>query len=581
MSHPKLPVQGELFRDRYLIECGLGGGFESQVLGASDRETGRRVAIKLWTGEHAEQAVASVRAFMRVAYESGLYEHPNLLEVFAAELDHGTGYCVSEWLEGTTLARALQRVRPAPLEDVFEHVLPCMRAIAEAHAAGIVHGDIRPGHIFLCRATRHRAARSRVFDFGRGMPGFQELRASKRPTLDEACHYTTPEQLQSAALDARSDQYAFGLLLYEMLAGELPFTADNGNDLALEIVAGAAQPLAELRRTLPPGLSDVVARAMAAEPAERYPDLLTLIEALEAFDPRQQSVAPRGMPHNVYHLRPEHAGFVPPPIGAYDWSQPDSSEPKAVSIPAQAPAPERNYTFLPKAALAGAVTAALISSLYLSLEPTARPAPPRQSRSHELHKPEPSGAATSYSAIQRAEHAAAPSAPANPAKPAPTSAAAKPAPAPGGAVTSLPNAPGAEPGSQPVSPQYLTVEPRGQTLPSALPELPPADQIPLLAPVQMQHGLALEAPLATPAHPSAPQLAAMSGSAPQPAAADFPAAAPAAEAPKSHAPAKPAAPRAAAVSEPAPAAAVKPVRRRSKTNAAEAIQRLDTSMQLQ
>ena len=406
MSEPaKLPAPGELFAERYQIECALGGGFESQVLGASDRETGRRVAIKCWTGEHAEQAVGSVRAYMRAAYESGLYEHPNLVEVFAAELQDGVGYCVREWLEGTTLARELARVRPSTLETVFEHVLPCMRAVAEAHAAGIVHGDLRPGHIFLCRATRHRPARPRVFDFGRGMPGFQELRAHKRPSLDEACHYTMPEQLQSAPLDARSDQYAFGVMLYEMLAGVLPFSADNGNDLALEIVAGFARPLSEIRASLPEGLSDVVARAMATDPAERFADLSGLIEALEAFNPRYAAAAPAAPEHSDYHVRvPQtHAAES---FDAYDWSFQDSSEPRPVMIPAAAP-PQRSHMFLPRAALAGAITAAVISAVYLDEDLFDRLSFDRSSETRSAPR---SGAtrgsgqtATSYSGIEHAD----------------------------------------------------------------------------------------------------------------------------------------------------------------------------------
>ena len=537
---PPLPSPGELFADRYQIESGLGGGFDSQVLGAIDRETGRRVAVKCWTGPHAEQAVSSVRAFMRAAYASGAYEHPNLVEVFSAEIEANVGYCVTEWLEGTTLARELQRVRPSPLEAVYEHVLPCMRAIAEAHAAGIVHGDLRPGHIFLCRATRHRGARPRVFDFGCGMPGFHELRAHKRPTLDEACHYTSPEQLQSAPLDARSDQYAFGVILYEMLAGHLPFTADNGNDLALEIVAGSAKPLAEIRNTLPDGLSDVVARAMATDPADRFPDLTSFIEALEAFDGRNLAPLPSVPLPSAPRLRSPalHAPSAPV-MSAYDWSFQDSSEPRPVAIPAP---PARNTMFLPRAALAGAITAAVISAVYLDEDLFDRLSPPSAASSPEPRRtkqrvsapkpaeaPDPLKTSTSYSAIEHAPVA-------QPAAPART----PPRPA--------------QPHAAPIAP---TTQHPSETRRPAEPARPPSAAVPA------QPGLGDYLPSA--AHGMAPE--------PKPAA-------PAPAAVRDPEPIKPAV-------DPAPSApstrGMSAVERRiqqKKANAAKAIQRLE-KMQLQ
>ena len=584
MSDPTLPAKGELFAERYLVECGLGGGFESQVLGASDRETGRRVAIKIWTGEHAEQAVASARAFMRAAYECGLYEHPNLVEVFAAELQNGVGYCVGEWLEGSTLGRALQRARPASLQDVFEHVLPCMRAIAEAHTAGIVHGDIRPGHIFLCRATRHRPARPRVFDFGRGMPGFQELRAHKRPTLDEACHYTTPEQLQSAPLDARSDQYAFGVLIYEMLAGELPFSADNGNDLALEIVAGATRPLAELRHGLPPGLSDVVARAMAAEPEERYADLSTLIEALELFDPHYASVAPGAAPRHGYQPHPQNPAFVSTGSSPYDWSVPDSSEPRAVTIPAQAPA--RNYTFLPRAALAGAITAAVISAVYLDDGLFDRFAPQtQQSRDRQQHKPQ--AEATSYAPMQSAESGlAAPRRTPSPAEPPSVEPGREQRSDTARAPNKVEPAAGVAASGEAALAAYVSVELNGQQMPSAVSALPATARPPVLEPVQMPAGL-FGAAQSTAAPPRA--LAAASGGPARaadrmqpPTSPDFPQpeVSQQSKAPARQAAAPQPVTQPAKLSEAAPAPRPA-IPRRRKASATEAIQRLDNSLQLQ
>lgn len=280
-----LPQSGEVFDFRYRIACRLGRGADGYVFGATELETGKRVAIKCWVGPHAEHALSAAQQFVRAAHEARLFDNPHIVELHAAEAGRTVNYCVMDWLEGMTLAQRIVRRRPSPLHDVFNIVVPVMRAVAEAHAAGIIHGDLRPGHIFVCQATRHRPTIARVFDFGRGFSGLPSMPHVARAASEEALQYASPEQLIGAALDARTDTYAFGVMLFEMLAGERAFNADSSDELARKIKDGATKLLASISPAIPVRLAHVVERAMAVDPQLRYASLVELIEALEPFEP--------------------------------------------------------------------------------------------------------------------------------------------------------------------------------------------------------------------------------------------------------------------------------------------------------
>lgn len=280
-----LPQTGEVFDFRYRIVCRLGYGSDGYLFGATDLDTGKRVAIKCWNGPHAEQALAAAQHFVRTAHQFQLFDNPNIVEVFAAESGHTVSYCVMDWMEGMTLARRIMRRRPSPLSDVFNIVVPCMRAVAEAHAAGIIHGDVRPGHIFVCHATKHRPAIARIFDFGRPPAGLPSIPNVARALNAEAYQYATPEQLLGEPLDVRSDMYAFGIMLFEMLAGERPYIAESSEELAEKIKAGAPKLLAVIAPAIPVRLAHVVERAMAVDPAHRFASLSEMLDALQAFHP--------------------------------------------------------------------------------------------------------------------------------------------------------------------------------------------------------------------------------------------------------------------------------------------------------
>ncbi|HTU63214.1 MAG TPA: protein kinase, partial [Polyangiales bacterium] len=272
----------------------------------------------------------------RAANVTGLFENPHVVEVYGTELGDTISYSVTEWLEGSTLAREVARVGRLPVRDALKLVIPCMRAVVEAHAAGVVHGDIRPAHIFLCRATRHLPERARVFDFGRGAPGFHELRLPARVEVDEFCRYAPPELLCGGVLDTRSDIYGFGLLLYEVISGERIFVEDDLFDLLREIERGPKRAIGDVTETMPRGLTEVLYRAMSVRPDERYQDLAVFLDELLPF-----------ASHNA----------LPAPLTNVSTDQPVVSSPRRLwhFVEAQLKYPRRMQPVLSGAALVAAV----------------------------------------------------------------------------------------------------------------------------------------------------------------------------------------------------------------------------------
>ncbi|MEY4576441.1 MAG: hypothetical protein RL701_1144 [Pseudomonadota bacterium] len=275
--------------DAFQIECRIGGRTSSAVYGATSRTTGERFALRCWLAQDAQDAAAAAHAsleFMERARAAKLFEHRHIVEVFAVSELEGTYFAVTEWLEGTTLERFLHRLGTLSLPQALELLLPCMDAVAAAHEAGIVHGDLRPANIFVCRETTFEAECARVQNFEFGSFATQQAdgadvfwRVPGRNHRD-TLQYVPPEILQGQALDARSDVYAFGVLLYRALSGVLPFSASDSSDLALEIVRGAQIPFTERASELAPRVANVVDRAMATNPVHRYANMREMALAL-------------------------------------------------------------------------------------------------------------------------------------------------------------------------------------------------------------------------------------------------------------------------------------------------------------
>lgn len=296
IDHARLPKPGDTFAEKYRLECVLGSGGMGVVFGATHLLTHKRVAIK-WLAVDSSGGTLSdtTQRFMREARLAGEFHHPNVVQVYDVGESQGSFFMVMEWLEGESLAGRLERVGRLSFQETLQYLVPCMQAIQRAHDAGIIHRDIKPANIFLCEPTVDRPALSKVLDFGISKRMSSSLDTGTFVTqtgmLIGTPHYLAPEQLRARPIDRRTDIYGFGVLLYETLAGVLPFTADNFGDLIVQISTSTPRSLRELVPDLPLGVERVVAKAMARNPDERFHTLYELIAHLEAIDPSPLTAA--------------------------------------------------------------------------------------------------------------------------------------------------------------------------------------------------------------------------------------------------------------------------------------------------
>jgi len=258
---------------------------------AEDAQLGRRVALKLLHRRFAEDQ-QFVERFRREASHAAGLQHPNIVGVYDRGQWDGTSYIAMEYVEGPTLKEIVRErgALPAPLAvDVIVQVL---RAARYAHKHGIVHRDLKPHNVIL-----DEEGRVKVTDFGIARAGASEM--TETGAIMGTAQYLSPEQAQGLAVDARSDLYSTGVILYELLTGRVPFDAESAVTIALKHVSEPPVPPAELVPTIPPALEAVVLHALTKEPAERYQDADSFIAALqEARDaPLEATVfAPAGLP---------------------------------------------------------------------------------------------------------------------------------------------------------------------------------------------------------------------------------------------------------------------------------------------
>jgi len=291
---PALPRPGDTIDGKYLIERVIGRGGMSVVFGAHHCVTQKRFAIK-WqlpvngsTFGTAPSEEATAR-FIREAQVAGRFQHPNVAAVYDVGAIEGAHYMVMDWLDGESLEERLERVQTLPLEEALRILLPCMRCVEEAHAKGIIHRDLKPGNIFLCRATKHEPEIAKVLDFGIAKFTGGELDAAvghitQIGALLGTPYYLSPEQVTSRPIDKRIDVYAFGVILYQVLSGRVPFSASSLGELLIQISAGSHTRLRSTAPELPIGVEVIIARAMARDPDQRYQELGELIGALTTLE---------------------------------------------------------------------------------------------------------------------------------------------------------------------------------------------------------------------------------------------------------------------------------------------------------
>jgi serine/threonine-protein kinase len=277
----RLPRPGEILADKYRIEALLGRGGMGAVFRATHVVSEKPVAIKWMLRSAADER--AYRRFVREARVTGRIDHPNVVDVYDIGRQDNTGYLVMELLHGESLRERLAHARPSVAECI-DLLLPAMRGVSAAHAAGVIHRDLKPDNIFLCKGPDGSAREAKVLDFGISamlVAQGNESTLTNDGTLIGTPAYMSPEQVSNGhPIDARADVYAFGVILFEMLAGTLPYAASSYSALILAIATQPPRNLLELRPDVPAGLARVVLRALEKRKEDRYESVDHLSSAL-------------------------------------------------------------------------------------------------------------------------------------------------------------------------------------------------------------------------------------------------------------------------------------------------------------
>lgn len=272
---------GTILLEKYRVVRVLGEGGMGRVLEAEHVRTGRRVAVKLLNPTGDLRAATVTQRFVNEARAAARLAHPNSVDVLDFESDdRGTLFLVQELLHGETLYDRLLREPRIPWREAIALMLPVMSALAEAHRKGIVHRDVKPENIFLSKAAPGVLV-PKIIDFGIARLVETNLRLTHNDRVMGTPYYMSPEQaMGERELDGQTDVWAVGVVLYECIAGRLPF---DGKDLAAvmqAILEAPLVPLGEHDPTLPAGVSAAIERALARDRGQRYATMQHFLDTL-------------------------------------------------------------------------------------------------------------------------------------------------------------------------------------------------------------------------------------------------------------------------------------------------------------
>ncbi len=281
-----LPSPGDVIDGKFEIKERLGTGGMGAVFSAVHMVTQKRVALK-WMLPSRSMKKDSESRFIREAQAAGRIDHPNVVDVYDIGRHENAYYLVMELLHGEPLSAHKYRGAYTP-KDAIALIMPVMRGVAAAHAEGVIHRDLKPANVFVCRGPDGSQREPKVLDFGISKLSASESSTDAQLTTTSTVlgtpHYMAPEQLRAGAtVDHRADIYALGVILYELLSGQLPYGPMSTSQLIVEIATGTPEPLSKHRPDLPGELIAAVMNAMARDPDARYPDVRAFALALEPF----------------------------------------------------------------------------------------------------------------------------------------------------------------------------------------------------------------------------------------------------------------------------------------------------------
>lgn len=250
---------------RYQIVSSVGEGGMSRVFCATDLNTGKMVAVKVLRDEYREDETF-VRRFEREAQAASRMTHPNIANLLDVGVEEdGTRYLVIEYVSGKTLKQAIVEGGPLRPETAAQIIIRVLAAVQHAHQNGVIHRDIKPQNILI-----DREGTVKVTDFGIARVANTQTMNQEEDTVMGSVYYFSPEQARGAAVDEKSDLYSVGVVFYEMLTGQVPFTGETPVAIAMQHLQKEPLTPSEINPAISPALDFVVLHAMEKRPRNRY-----------------------------------------------------------------------------------------------------------------------------------------------------------------------------------------------------------------------------------------------------------------------------------------------------------------------
>jgi serine/threonine-protein kinase len=265
-SHPSAPQPSTIIAERYRLESLRAHGGMADVWQATDLQLTRTVAIKLLKPHLAAESTLAER-FRREAIAAANLNHYNIVTVYDAIEDNGRQAVIMEFVDGESLRERLDREKTLSINSVLSIGYSVCSALEAAHKQGLIHRDVKPGNILI-----NTSKRVMLTDFGiaKALDGDEDLTSEN--IMMGTAKYLSPEQVRGDSLDARADLYSLGLVMYECLAGKVPFIGKNDTDTALARLHRDATDIAKHRPDIDPDVARIINRLIAREPKDRFSD---------------------------------------------------------------------------------------------------------------------------------------------------------------------------------------------------------------------------------------------------------------------------------------------------------------------